>query len=152
MNETDTLLLTSIYQNCKTATQSIHDLMPRVLNVGLLQELKSEYDNYIEFIEKCLDYAKQKGVCLNENNIFEKMRLWFSVKFSTMFNKTTSLNTIYVSDKFVTDNVSDSSYMFYNNINLVGGNGTTFSNSYKDKTYARIDTEESPGYFTLKSA
>ena len=89
MNETDTLLLTSIYQNCKTATQSIHDLMPRVLNVGLLQELKSEYDNYIEFIEKCLDYAKQKGVCLNENNIFEKMRLWFSVKFSTMFNKTT---------------------------------------------------------------
>lgn len=89
MNETDTTLLTSIYQNCKTATQSIHDLMPRVQNVGLLQELKNEYDNYIDFVGKCLDYAKQNKVCLNENNIFEKMRLWFSVKLSTLFNKTT---------------------------------------------------------------
>ena len=42
--------------------------------------------------------------------------------------------------------------MFTSDTNLVGGNGTTYNGSYRDKTYARIDTEETPGYFTLKSA
>lgn len=89
MNETDTMLLTSIYKNCKTATQSIHDLLPRVLNTGLISELKSEYNTYMDFITKCLDIAKENKVSLNDNNIFQKMRLWCSIKVTTIFNKTT---------------------------------------------------------------
>lgn len=89
MNETDTMLLTSIYKNCKTATQSIHDILPRVLNTGLIAELKSEYNTYMDFITKCLDLAKQNGISLNDNNIFQKVRLWCSIKVTTIFNKTT---------------------------------------------------------------
>ena len=70
-----------------------------------------------------------------------------------MFFNSKNLETIYVSDKFVTDNVTNSDRMFYDNTNLIGENGTKYSSSNpKDKTYARIDGgTDSPGYFTLKS-
>ena len=38
--------------------------------------------------------------------------------------------------------------MFWNSKEIVGGNGTTYNSSYLDATYARIDTEETPGYLT----
>ena len=47
-------------------------------------------------------------------------------------------------------NVTSSDYMFGSNASLVGGNGTKFNSSYVDKTYARIDTANTPGYFTAK--
>ena len=40
--------------------------------------------------------------------------------------------------------------MFLGCSTLVGGNGTTYDDSKTDKEYARIDTEETPGYFTKK--
>ena len=70
-----------------------------------------------------------------------------------MFNgdgTTMSLKKIYVSDKFVTTNVTNSTNMFGDCNNLVGGNGTTFDSNNIDKTYARIDSSSTPGYFTLK--
>ena len=38
--------------------------------------------------------------------------------------------------------------MFLHFTNLVGGNGTTYDASHIDTTYARIDTADTPGYFT----
>ena len=68
---------------------------------------------------------------------------------STMFCDMTNLKTIYVSNKFNTNNVTNSSDMFTNSANLVGGAGTKYNSSYVDKTYARIDGGTSnPGYFT----
>lgn len=89
MNETDTKLLTSLYQNCKTATQSIHDIIPKTKNAELLKELKKQYDQYTNFIIKCLDYAKEHNSTINDNNIFEKIKMWCSVNASTLFNKNT---------------------------------------------------------------
>ena len=66
-----------------------------------------------------------------------------------MFNSSYNLKTIYVSNKFKTDLVTSSSNMFTNCTSLVGGAGTKYNSSYKDKTYARIDGGISnPGYFT----
>lgn len=70
---------------------------------------------------------------------------------SHMFSNCKNLEKIYVSDKFVNDNVTSSIEMFYRSFKLVGGNGTEFNSSYIDKTYARIDTSSTPGYFTLKT-
>ena len=70
---------------------------------------------------------------------------------SGMFSSCSNLKTIYASNKFVTDAVAKSSYMFDEANKLVGGNGTVYSSSYTDKTYARIDTGATPGYFTLKN-
>jgi hypothetical protein len=44
--------------------------------------------------------------------------------------------------------VTSSVMMFANCTALVGGNGTVYNSSYKDKTYACIDSEDTPGYFT----
>ena len=41
--------------------------------------------------------------------------------------------------------------MFADCTKLKGGNGTVFNSSYQDKTYARVDKDGQPGYFTAKS-
>ena len=71
---------------------------------------------------------------------------------SNMFSVCTNLKTIYVSNKWNTNKVTSSSYMFTSNTALVGGAGTTWSSSNpRDKTYARIDgLLNRPGYFTYK--
>ena len=67
-----------------------------------------------------------------------------------MFYECSRLTTVYVGEDWSTEAVTSSSYMFHNNNNLVGGQGTTYNASNpKDKTYARIDGGASnPGYFT----
>ena len=68
-----------------------------------------------------------------------------------MFGDCSVLTTIYVSDKWNTNAATSSYAMFINCTSLVGGNGTTFNASYIDKTYARVDTASTPGYFTKKT-
>ena len=72
------------------------------------------------------------------------------LNMSGMFIGNSNLKTIYVSDKFVTDNVVNSSGMFLRCTSLIGGNGTIYNSAHDDKEYARIDTPETPGYFTRK--
>ena len=67
-----------------------------------------------------------------------------------MFWGCSKLKTIYASNKFNTSQESDSGGMFYYCTSLVGGNGTTYNSSYTDKTYARIDSSSTSGYFTSK--
>ncbi len=71
-----------------------------------------------------------------------------------MFDYCFKLKTIYATNSFVTTAVTDSTYMFTNNYQLVGGNGTAYSGLNPiDKTYAHIDGgTANPGYFTLGSA
>ena len=72
-----------------------------------------------------------------------------------MFEQCTNLKTIYVKEYDSTNNtgwttsaVTNSTNMFLNCNNIVGGNGTKYNATYKDATYARIDTAETPGYLT----
>ena len=67
---------------------------------------------------------------------------------SSMFAGCSSLVTITVGDGWTTSKVTSSDNMFYDCGSLKGGNGTSYNASYTDKTYARIDGKEGPGYFT----
>ncbi len=67
-----------------------------------------------------------------------------------MFYGCNSLVTIYASAGFTTANVTESSSMFSGCTSLQGGAGTTFVSSPTDKTYARIDGDGGPGYFTAR--
>ena len=67
-----------------------------------------------------------------------------------MFDNMAELTTIYASDTFVTNKVTKSNNMFINDTKLVGGNGTKYNSEKVDKTYAVIDSEATPGYFTSK--
>lgn len=70
-----------------------------------------------------------------------------------MFQSCGSLTTIYASDKFTVDKVTNSTAMFFGCSNLVGGKGTAYDASHIDKSYAHIDGGmNNPGYFTDKNA
>ena len=70
-----------------------------------------------------------------------------------MFAGGLNLQTIYVGNDWSTAAVTQSSDMFTNCFNLVGGQGTTYDANHVDKTYAHIDGGPSnPGYFTAKNA
>ena len=68
-----------------------------------------------------------------------------------MFRDSNYLKTIYVSESFITTNVTKSDGIFYSSYgrSFVGGNGTTATGS-EDITYARIDKPGQPGLFTKK--
>ena len=68
-----------------------------------------------------------------------------------MFCQCSNLTTIYASDNFDTSLVTNSTNMFRSSTKLIGGNGTTYSSSHIDKEYARLDNNENPGYFSLKT-
>lgn len=67
-----------------------------------------------------------------------------------MFYLTNSLKTVYVSDKWKTDNVTSSAIILYGATNIVGGNGTKYNKNNTSIAYAKIDEPGSPGYFTKK--
>ena len=69
------------------------------------------------------------------------------INMGHMFSVCRKLQKIYVSDWNI-DEVTTSYDMFTSDVNIVGGNGTTYNSNYTDVTYARIDTAETPGYFT----
>ena len=62
-----------------------------------------------------------------------------------------AIQTIYVSDSFVTTGSSSIPQLFSGDINLVGGSGTVYSSGHIKLDYAHIDGGTSnPGYFTRK--
>ena len=62
------------------------------------------------------------------------------------------LTAIYVCDSWSTANVTSGDEMFYLCTSLVGGNGTSYDGNHTDHTYARVDKEGTPGYFTHKNS
>ena len=69
-----------------------------------------------------------------------------------MFYDCSNLQTIYVGTGWSTAAVTNSYNMFYKCSSLVGGQGTTYSSSHVDATYAHIDGGSSnPGYLTAKT-
>lgn len=89
MNEKEIELLTSVYQNCRTAIQSIADIETSVTSEVLRAELREEKARYEEFAKKCEQIADKNDTELTDNNIFEKAKLWTSVKMATLADKTT---------------------------------------------------------------
>lgn len=78
---------------------------------------------------------------------------WYTPQLSntsSMFSGCTSLRTIYVSHRWDSSKIYSSLAMFNSCSKLVGGNGTVYNSGYADASYARLDTEDAPGYFTFK--
>lgn len=68
-----------------------------------------------------------------------------------MFSQDSELSTIYCShDWSVNEKITDSEDLFINCIQLVGGAGTVYNYDNRDMTYARPDSPDAPGYFTVR--
>lgn len=91
--------------------------------------------------------------CTNLNYTFSGCSLLKTVKLNTPKVKSMN-NTFYNDNRLTTINSSNLSKLtsgtktFYNCASLVGGNGTSYNSSYSSYTYAKVDREGNPGYFT----
>ena len=74
-----------------------------------------------------------------------KLKVTFS-----MFAGCGQLHTVYVGDGWDLSGVTSSGGMFSGCGKLVGGNGTTTAGKATDKTFACVDTPETPGFLTYK--
>jgi len=82
--------LNAVYQNIKTAVQSIEDIFPKVEDKQLKKELSSQQDKYAVLQKECELFAKAEKIeGIKDNSWFEKAKLWSSINMSTMTNKTT---------------------------------------------------------------
>lgn len=84
------LLLTSIYQNTQTALQSIDNMLPNIKDDALISEISKQESAYNVISKECEMIAKSEKINIKDNNLFEKIRLWSSIKMSTMGDKSTS--------------------------------------------------------------
>ena len=89
-NSQNQKLLTSIYQNVQTALQSLDNILPSVKSDALVSEIASEEGEYNIISQECEMIAKSEGIDIKDNNMFEKIRLWGSIKISTISDKSTS--------------------------------------------------------------
>ena len=88
MNDEQKVVI-SIYQNCKTALQSIADLIKKTDDKEFIDLLNAQYSRYDDFCQKVEDYAKVNNIDLKDNSWFEKARLWTSIQMSTFTNDST---------------------------------------------------------------
>lgn len=84
-----TTYLNAIYQNTRTAVQSIEDIITKVEDKKLVEELAREEDEYTCLAKECEQFAKAEKIeDLKDNNWIEKTRLWGAINMGTMFDKT----------------------------------------------------------------
>ena len=88
--EQQTKYLNAIYQNTRTAIQSIEDIIMKVKDQELISELSREQDEYTCLAKECENFAKAERIeDIKDNNWIEKARLWTSVNVGTMMDKST---------------------------------------------------------------
>lgn len=86
--ESITKYLNAVYQNIRTAVQSIEDILPKVKDSNFQRELASEEDKYLVLEKECELFAKAEKIDgIKDNNWLEKARLWGSINMSTMTDK-----------------------------------------------------------------
>lgn len=85
--ELNTNLMVHVFKNLQTAKQAINNVIEKITDSKLKTELKKQFKDYDRFSESCMDLAKVYDIKLVDNNFFEKARMWLSVNFSTMLDK-----------------------------------------------------------------
>ena len=131
-----------------TDMDSMFAYMPGLTNINLLS---FNTENVEDMSDMFRDSSNLVIIDLSSFNTkkVKDMSYMFSVS-----NSPQRLKTIYVSDNFVVDNVTNWNYVFAGQVTLRGGSGSYLNNpSLADKSWLRIDdpTNGRPGYFTRKS-
>lgn len=89
-NEKITKYMNAIYQNIRTAIQSIDEIIKKAKSEELISELSNEEDAYSILAKECESFAKAEKIDgIKDNNIIEKARLWTSINMSTLIDDST---------------------------------------------------------------
>lgn len=87
MNKNTENLLIATYQNTSTAIQSIENCIEDIACKELKNEISEELRNYTNLNDDIEKIADDLEIELKDNNAFEKVRLWSSIKVSTLIDK-----------------------------------------------------------------
>lgn len=87
MKESEKKLLNAIYQNVKTAMQSIEDLKDKIKDENLKIEISQQLTNYTIFAKECEMLAKAENFEIRDINWLEKTKLWGAINLKTMTDK-----------------------------------------------------------------
>lgn len=79
----------AIYQNAMVGKQSCSDILPKIDDEELKREVDSEYYKFDEICDAVELFAKSKKMPIEDNNLFEKSRLWMSINMGTLFDRST---------------------------------------------------------------
>lgn len=79
----------AIYQNAMVGKQSISDIMSKIENEELRQELDNEYTEFGKICDEIEMFADANKIQVEDNNLLEKSRMWLSVNMGTLFDKST---------------------------------------------------------------
>ena len=80
--------LNAVYQNTRTAIQSIEDILPRIQSKKLKDEITKQQEAYYILARQCELFAKDQKIDeIKDNTWLEKAKLWTSIKMSTMWDK-----------------------------------------------------------------
>ena len=110
------------------------------LNLSSFNTLKAS--NMSEMFSECTSLIELDLSSFDTSN---------TTKMNEIFNHCTHLKTIYVRPSQLNiNNVTDTTYMFYDCYELVGGHGTRYRDRGSNIIYARIDDpdNDNPGYLT----
>ena len=127
---------------------SMFAYMPGLTNINLLSFNTENVEDMSDLFRDSNNLVTIDLSSFNTKKV-KDMSYMFSVS-----NSPQKLETIYVGDNFVTDNVTNWSYAFMGQVRLRGGNGSYLNNpGAADKSWLRIDNPVNgrPGYFTRKS-
>lgn len=84
-----TKYLNAVYQNTRTAVQSIEDIITKVKDNEFINELSRQLDEYSCLAKECENFAKAEKIDgLKDNNWIEKAKLWTSINMATITDKT----------------------------------------------------------------
>ena len=131
-----------------TDMDSMFAYMPGLTNINLLSFNTENVEDMSDLFRDSNNLVTIDLSSFNTKKV-KDMSYMFSVS-----NSPQKLETIYVGDNFVTDNVTNWSYAFMGQVRLRGGNGSYLNNpGAADKSWLRIDNPVNgrPGYFTRKS-
>lgn len=87
MNQDNINLLVATYQNISTAVQSIENCYEDIMADDFKKELDEEISYYKKLSADCEELSRKYNIDLKDNNVFEKARLWSSIKINTIIDK-----------------------------------------------------------------
>ncbi len=121
--------MASMFKNCKV----VPTIDARNFNTNKVTSMESMYEGAAKV--SYLDLSS-----FNTSNV---------TNTANMFKNCSVLATIYATDNFTTGGITESTDMFLNVKNIIGGRGTEYVELAVDKAYARIDQGVTrAGYFT----
>ena len=130
-----------------TDMDSMFAYMPGLININLSSFNTENVEDMSDMFRDSNNLATIDLSSFNTKKV-KDMSYMFSVS-----NSPQRLETIYVSDNFVVDNVTNWNYVFAGQVRLRGGNGLYLNNpGIADKSWLRIDdpAHGRPGYFTRR--